>query len=167
MSVASYDVTVMPPRITVRKATPKDYALLKEIKTEFYNWECDHDERLDPTYAERVLGSRLARNLRQNNTAFFLAFKEDAVIGYAGAEVKESPIFVKARRQGHLFNLYVRPGHRSEGAGSKLLAAAHDWFRQQRVDEIILEPYAFNTKAQKFYARHGYKEYMVTFVKKT
>ena len=60
----------------IRKATEKDFKVLKEIKSEFFLWECKQSKRFDPDYINRGLGIRLAKNLKQPNTVFLLRKKK-------------------------------------------------------------------------------------------
>ena len=103
----------------IRKATIKDFEKLMELKSEFYLWECKVDKRLNPGYVNKGLGSRLAKNLRQKNTVLFIAEDKKDIVGYAGAEIQKNPAYVKFKKKGHLFNLYVRPKYRRKGIGKR------------------------------------------------
>ncbi|MBA3876256.1 MAG: hypothetical protein C0498_04855 [Anaerolinea sp.] len=57
---------------------------------------------------------------------------------------------------GHVHSLYVHPDTQGLGVGTRLLAAADDRFRRDRVHEATLWVFAANAAALGFYARLGW-----------
>jgi len=149
----------------VRRAAVKDFEALKEIKTEFFRWECEQDVMLDPAYVKRVLGMRLAKNLRQSNTVFVIAEEEGKAVGFAGAEIKKNGSDLKYRHQGHLFGIYVRPHHRRKGIAEKMLNEIMKWFKEKNIDYLVLERWDHNKIAASLYRKFGYKDRLVSMVK--
>lgn len=144
----------------IKKATSKDFEKLKEIKSEFYLWECKRDKRLDPGYVKRGLGARLAKNLKQKNTVFFIAEDKGKIIGYSGGEIKENPGFIRLKKRGHLFNLYIKPKYQGKGIGKKLIKETLKWFKKKKVKDLMIMVYSFNKKAEKIYKGLGYRDYI-------
>ncbi|MBN2101645.1 MAG: GNAT family N-acetyltransferase [Candidatus Aenigmarchaeota archaeon] len=149
----------------IRRAAIGDFEALKEIKTEFFRWECEQDSMLDPAYIKRVLGMRLAKNIRQKNTVFVIAEENGKVIGFAGAEIKKNGSDLKARQQGHLFSLYVRPNHRRKGIAEKLLNEVMKWFKEKKIDYLTLERWDHNKIAASLYRKFGYRDRVVSMFK--
>lgn len=145
----------------VRKAGIRDLDALKEIKTEFFLWECGRDRRMRPEYAKNGLGSRLAKNLRQSNVAFFVAEDDGVLVGYAGVEIQKNPASFRHKKRGHLFNLYVREGYRNKGVGKKLARAALDWLDKKRIKDRMIMVYAHNKRAHRMYKSMGFDDYIV------
>ena len=145
----------------IRKVTINDFKKLKELKSEFYLWECKGDKRLNPEYVKRGLGARLAKNLRQKNTVFFVAEEKEKLIGYSGGEIQKNPAFAKFKKRGHLFNLYVKPEYRSKGIGKKLIRATLSWFRKKKVSDLTIMVYSHNKSAYKIYKNLGFKDYIL------
>lgn len=56
----------------------------------------------------------------------------------------------------HVYSLYVRPDTQGLGVGTRLLAAADERFRRDRMDEVTLWVFAANDAARGFYARLGW-----------
>jgi len=52
--------------------------------------------------------------------------------------------------------LWVDPGFRSQGVGTKLLEAVLDWARSQGFSQVLLWVTEVNEKAQRLYKRHGF-----------
>ena len=145
----------------IRKAGIADFGRLKAIKSEFYLWECERDDRCDPAYAKKGLGARLARNLRQKKTAFFIAEQGKEIVGYVGGELQKNPAFVRYRSRGHLFNLYVKPGYQRRGIGKALFKTALAWFKENKAQDLMLTVYTHNKVAHGIYKKFGFKDYIM------
>jgi ribosomal protein S18 acetylase RimI-like enzyme len=66
---------------------------------------------------------------------------------------------------GTVHNLYVRPGARSAGVGTALLAAAEAELQAAGADRVTLEALAANERARSFYRAAGYEEHRVELEK--
>ena len=149
----------------IRKATPHDFQQLKEIKTEFFLWECKMDNRVNPDYAKRNLGVRLGINLRQDKVAFFIAENKGKIIGYVGAQIEKNYPPNVEKFRGHLFNLYVKKEYQGKGIGTKLIKKVFSWFKEKKITDLKVMVYATNKGAHKLYKRMGYKDYIVNLRK--
>jgi RimJ/RimL family protein N-acetyltransferase len=58
---------------------------------------------------------------------------------------------------GQLHQIHVRPGHWGQGIGSQLHAAFVQLLRDASLTGGVLEAWERNSRAQAFYARHGWK----------
>jgi len=152
-------------KIIIRKATIKDFEKLKQIKSEFYLWECKQDKRLSPDYIKKGLGARLAKNLKQNNTVFFIAKEKGEILGYSGAEIKNNPASFKFKKRGCMFNLYVKPKYHGKGIGKKLINETMKWFKKKRISDLMIMVYNNNKKAHKIYNKFGFKDYIIELSK--
>ena len=54
--------------------------------------------------------------------------------------------------------LMVARGHRRQGVGSALLAAAEDWARAAGIRKVELSVFPHNQPARALYERHGYRQ---------
>ncbi|VVB86300.1 putative N-acetyltransferase [uncultured archaeon] len=64
--------------------------------------------------------------------------------------------FMGSEETGRIFSLAVDPEFQNRKIGSLLLKEMIDVFRKARAGEIILEVRESNTKAERFYERHGF-----------
>ncbi len=149
----------------IRKSTTKDFEKLKKIKKEFYLWECEKDTKLCPKFANRNLGIRLGKNLRQDNVAFFIAVEKNEIVAYVGGEIEKNMPCHKEKLKGHLFNLYVRPNYRKKGLGKKLIKKILTWFKENKINEIELFTGANNYPAQGLYKKLGFEKYYIKMKK--
>ncbi len=151
----------------IRKATVKDFEKLKEIKAEFYLWECRDDDKLNKDYVKKGLGSRLARNLRQDNVAFFIAVEKDEIIGYCGVEIEKNMAHIIYKKTGHIFNLFVKEKYWNKGIGKQLLNTSLDWLKKKKIKDIKIMAYSFNKKAWQIYKNAGFQDHIMILKKKS
>lgn len=64
---------------------------------------------------------------------------------------------VDATTAGQLYQIHVRPGLWGRGVGSRLHAAFVMFLREASLTTGVLEAWERNTRAQAFYARHGWQ----------
>jgi RimJ/RimL family protein N-acetyltransferase len=64
---------------------------------------------------------------------------------------------VDATTTGRLFQIHVRPGRWGEGLGSHLHAVFVRFLRDASLTTGVLEAWESNSRAQAFYARHGWR----------
>jgi RimJ/RimL family protein N-acetyltransferase len=145
----------------IRKATKRNFLKLNEIKKEFFLWQCKGDKLLDPSYINRGLGSRLAKNLNQSNVAFFVAEEKGDFIGFVGVEILNNPAQFKAKKQGHFFNLYVREEYRGKKISTQLINAAIEWLDKKGIKNQMIKVHNYNKKAHKIYKRHDFQDYVI------
>ncbi|ELZ83043.1 sporulation regulator-like protein [Haloferax elongans ATCC BAA-1513] len=86
------------------------------------------------------------------------------ILGFAMFDI-ESGSYEQDVTRGTISNLFVVPGHRGDGVGSELLAAAEDELREWGADIVALDVMAENENARKFYRRHGYQPHRVQLEK--
>ncbi|MEU6256617.1 GNAT family N-acetyltransferase [Streptomyces sp. NPDC047043] len=64
---------------------------------------------------------------------------------------------VDPAKTGQLYQIHVRPGSWGEGIGSLLHEAFVRFLRERPLTEGVLEAWQRNSRAQAFYARHGWR----------
>jgi len=144
----------------IRKATIKDFEKFKQIRTEFFLLEASTDTRLNPDAVKHGLPISIGKSIRSKNEINLIAEINGEIIGYASSEIIKNQSWVKYKRQGHLYNLYVKPRYQRKGIGKKLLEKSLEWFKQRSVKDIKILCYVKNTLAQKLYKKYGFTDYM-------
>jgi GNAT superfamily N-acetyltransferase len=65
---------------------------------------------------------------------------------------------LEASELAQVAGLVVDEGHREEGIGAALLAAAETWAREHGARSIVVRSRVTRERAHAFYLRHGYRE---------
>ena len=77
------------------------------------------------------------------------------VVGHlVGTYSEQSPMWLAPRAE--LVSMFVVPRLRSEGIGSRLVERFTDWSRERGASRILVDAYATNEPALRFYRRHGF-----------
>jgi len=90
----------------------------------------------------------------------FVAERGGETVGFVQFRV-ESGIYDQSVERGFVDNVYVRPPHRGQGIGSRLLDAAERALDARGVERVALSVLADNDAARRFYERHGYGAHRV------
>jgi ribosomal protein S18 acetylase RimI-like enzyme len=112
------------------------------------NWERIHESMLQHVVADTALVAR----------------DGDRILGFVTFG-PESENFEQDTTRGLIHNVFVREGHRGNGIGSDLLAAAEERLEALGVDAIALQAMATNDRARAFYRRHGYRPHRIELEK--
>jgi GNAT superfamily N-acetyltransferase len=103
------------------------------------------------------IGKRLRLLLLAPKDVVFVAENSEAgVIGWLHAGVVN---LLESETRAEIYGLIVATGHRSAGAGAKLLAAAEQWARSKRCKHVNLRCNVVRERAHTFYLRQGYDHY--------
>jgi ribosomal protein S18 acetylase RimI-like enzyme len=138
--------------IEVRRLSPSDAALFREIRLEGLRLEPDaftstfESESIQPPsfFADRLAGS-----------AVFGAFRGSELVGVAGFFIQQG---AKHAHKGTLWGMYVRARARQEGIGRTLVERVLEHARTE-VEQIQLVVVGENHSARRLYARLGFEEY--------
>ncbi|MBU4373365.1 MAG: ribosomal protein S18-alanine N-acetyltransferase [Euryarchaeota archaeon] len=122
--------------IIIRKFQPPDFQWVIDIERKVFD---EHDPYLYMQFYETY------------PETFLVAEINGIVVGYAAG-------FLASLGVGRIFSLAVHPAYRNRRVGSNLLKEIINTFRALGVLEIILEVRSSNTKAKRFYKRHGFRQ---------
>ncbi|SNQ59747.1 ribosomal protein S18-alanine N-acetyltransferase [Candidatus Methanoperedens nitratireducens] len=118
----------------IRKFEPEDFPCVIDIERQVFN---EHDPYFYMQFYETC------------SDGFIVAEMNGLVIGYVVG-------FLANEGTGRVFSLAVHPAYQGRGAGSALLKELAGIFRNFGALEIILEVRSSNTRARKFYEKHGF-----------
>jgi GNAT superfamily N-acetyltransferase len=107
-------------------------------------------DRLEPFWA-RKLALPPAKEHR-----LLVAQYEDQVVGFVEIGAVTSPLEVVPEDTGELHFLFVAPGFKGGGIGSRLLARATELFHEDGYRQAILWVFSRNREARRFYEREGW-----------
>ena len=119
---------------------------------------------LDPRFeispaADIVMAKWIEDSLQSERSAIFVAEESPGAIeGYCHALRQEYPPVVPRVHFGYVSEVSVH--RRRRGVGSRLLEAAHAWFREQGLTYVEVNVSARNAVAKEFWKKHGYTEFI-------
>jgi GNAT superfamily N-acetyltransferase len=121
-------------------------------------WAEDAGPR-DPLRSQRWPGEHgaawLAGLLADPDALVLVAVAGGTVAGHlVGAYRPASAMTLGARAE--LVSMYVVPGQRGAGTGSRLVAGFTAWARERGAVRLLVTAYAANDGAVRFYQRHGF-----------
>jgi GNAT superfamily N-acetyltransferase len=132
--------------LTIRRAREGDAARLAELSGQL---------GYPTTRAE--IAKRMDRLKRAQPNALFVAEKtKGEVIGWAHVSVTH---LLEVGTRAELNGLVVEEGHRSVGAGAKLLEASEKWARKHACPVMSVRSNVIRERAHTFYERQGYEHY--------
>ena len=135
-----------PPKLKIRRARAQDAARLAELSAQ-----------LGYPATDTQIADRLRRLLRAPKHIVFVAEKPGAgVIGWLHASVVH---LLESETRAEINGLIVADGHRSAGAGAKLLEAAEQWARKNGCKRMNVRSNVVRERAHEFYLRQGYDHY--------
>ena len=145
--------------IEVRRAEPGDAAAVARVALEAHEVHAAALPAVfQPPSAAVVTPAEIARLAARPGHLLLVAVIEGAVVGYAHAEVQESPGTPYKRPSAalHLHAMGVSAAHRGRGAGRALVGAVRSEGAARGLPEVSLDVYAFNTAALTLYEREGF-----------
>jgi ribosomal protein S18 acetylase RimI-like enzyme len=122
----------------------------------------EHGSHLHASANRAAIRESLARHLVVDG---LIVAREDGPVGFVAFD-HESSGYERTVDRGVVRNLYVVPGRRDEGIGSRLLEAAETALAEAGVDRVALEALASNEAGRRFYERHGYRDHRVELEKR-
>lgn len=132
--------------VKVRRARTTDAPRLAELSGEL---------GYPTTPAE--IKKRLARLKSGAANALFVAESPaSGIVGWTHVSVNH---LLEVGTRAELNGLVVGDGHRSLGAGARLLDAAEAWARKHGCPEMSVRSNVLRDRAHKFYVRQGYEHY--------
>lgn len=146
--------------ITIRPATLEDY---DAVRTLLEQVDQLHAETLPNLFhqSKEPLRSHewFAQFVDNPDTCLFVAEHQGLLVGVVLCTIRSSPAFpiFVPRRYGYITDLVVRESFQGQGIGQRLIQRIHEWAQTQRITEIELTVYEFNTKARRLYEHLGYQ----------
>lgn len=145
-------MTAGVPGVTVRRVTPDDGPVLRELRLEaLRDTPTAYLELLEDAerHPDEVWQARARRGAVGGDSVQLLALGPDGravgtVVGFS------------ADGTGWLAAVYLTPSVRGAGLLARLVAQVEDWHREQGSREVRLEVREDNVRAQVAYARLGY-----------
>ena len=143
--------------------------LLLELGEYIVSIDLDNLEQISPLYYEKMALIDLDK-VNKNNGKCYLAILESKVVGLIMGYIRdydeEDYLDYKCPKEGIISELIVTSKVRSNGIGASLMKKMEDYFKSVDCEYVLLDVFAYNENAIKFYDKNGYHSRMHTQIKK-
>ncbi len=141
------------------------------VQLEEYIVSIDKDclDQLHPDYREKMAIIDL-KEVNDSNGKCYLAVENDNVLGlimgYIPAYDEFDYLDYKCPKRGKISELIVTSKIRSKGVGQVLIDRMEQYFKSKGCEYVLVDVFAYNENAIKFYGKKGYHPRMFTNIKK-
>ena len=143
--------------------------LLVELEEYIISIDKDNLDQLHPEYREKMALIDL-KEVNNYNGKCFLAIENNKVIGlimgYIPPYDEYDYLDYKCPKRGEITELIITTKIRNKGVGQLLINKMEEYFKKTGCEYIIVDVFAYNENAIKFYNKNGYHSRMLTSIKK-
>lgn len=143
--------------------------LLVELEEYIVSIDKDNLDRVHSEYREKVALIDL-EEVRKYNGKCYIALDNDKVVGMIMGTI---PLYdeydyldYKCPKRGEVTELIVSKNVRSKGIGNRLLNEMEKYFKSQNCEYVLIDVFAYNENAIKFYNKNDYHPRMYIDIKK-
>lgn len=143
--------------------------LLVELEEYIVSIDKDNLDRLHSDYRDKMTLIDLDL-INKNNGKCYVALDNDKVVGLIMGIISKYDEYdyldYKCPKRGEVMELVVSSKVRHNGIGQQLINAMEDYFVLQECEYVLVDVFAYNDNAIKFYSKNGYHPRMITNIKK-
>ena len=143
--------------------------LLVELEEYIVSIDKDNLDQLHPEYREKMAILDL-EEVKNNNGKCYIAVENDKVIGLIMGCIfsydEYDYLDYKCPKRGEITELIVSKNVRSKGIGNMLISKMEEYFKSLGCEYILVDVFAYNENAIKFYDKNEYHSRMYTSIKK-
>lgn len=145
---------------------------IKDLLVELQEYIAEIDKEkyniLTNEYREKYF-EKTMNEVNKYEGKIFLAIENEKVIGLAIGLInneEENTYDFKAPKRGRVTELVVSKECRSNGIGKQLLDKMEKYFKEAGCKGVLIDVFAYNENAQKFYYKNGYFNRNIEVMKK-
>ena len=143
--------------------------LLVELEKYILSIDKDNLDQLHSEYREKMAILDL-EEVKNNNGKCYIAVENDKAVGLIMGCVfsydEYDYLDYKCPKRGEITELVVSNNVRSKGIGNMLISKMEEYFKSLGCEYILIDIFAYNDNAIKFYDKNGYHSRMYTNIKK-
>ena len=143
--------------------------LLTELEEYLVSIDKDNLDQVHPEYHDKMAILDLDE-VNKYNGKCYLAIENDKAIGLIMGMVPDYDEYdyldYKCPKRGIITELIVTKKTRSKGVGQQLMNKMEEYFKSVRCEYVLVDVFAYNEPAIKFYDKKGYHPRMYTNIKK-
>lgn len=148
--------------LAIRKATWKDARILSELNVHVQKIHADAYPRLfkqpaNETFAVQFMKQRLL----DSSNLFYIANLHGIDIGYIYARIIERPEnpLMYSWKTVYIEHISISGQYQRMGYGQRLLEKIYQLARENGIETIALDIWAFNKQSQSFFIKQGFDQY--------
>lgn len=142
--------------------------LLVELQEYIVGIDREKYNILTEEYREKYF-EKTMKEVNEYEGKIFLATEDEKVIGLIIGLInneEENTYDFKAPKRGRVTELVVSKEYRANGIGKELLNKMESYFKEVGCQGVLIDVFAYNENAQKFYAENGYFSRSIEVMKK-
>ena len=143
--------------------------LLTELEEYIVSIDKDELDQVHPEYHEKMALVDL-EEVKNNNGMCYLAVDNDRAIGLIMGTIPPYDEYdyldYKCPKRGIITELIITSKIRSKGVGQALMEKMEEYFISNDCEYVLIDVFAYNENAIKFYDKKGYHPRMYTDIKK-
>ena len=143
--------------------------LLVELEEYIVSIDKDNLDQVHPEYREKMTVLDL-EEVKNNNGKCYIAVENDKAVGLImGTIIKFDEydyLDYKCPKEGEITELIVSKNVRNKGIGNLLMNKMEEYFKSLGCEYILVDVFAYNDNAMKFYYKQGFHPRMTTCIKK-
>lgn len=154
----------MDADIRIRNATAADEAFLLALVPRFVAFGLPHWRIAEAVQARTAQSLQAALTLLPTTSALLIAEDEAGEpLGFIHLTTRSD--YFTAEAYGYVSEIAVAAEGEGRGIGRGLMAAAERWARRNGLERLVLDVFAGNRRARRFYGQIGFQEDVVRCVK--
>ncbi len=145
---------------------------IKDLLVELQKYIVEIDKEkyniLTNEYREKYF-EKIMDEVNQYEGKIFLAKEEESIIGLIIGVINnedEKTYDFSAPKRGRVIELIVSNKYRSNGIGKQLLNKMESYFKEVGCKGVLIDVFAYNENAQRFYYKNGYFNRNIEIMKK-
>ena len=143
--------------------------LLVELEEYIVSIDKDNLDQLHPEYREKMAILDL-EEVKKNNGRCYIAVENDRAVGLIMGTIppydENDYLDYKCPKRGVITELIVTSKTRSKGVGQELMKKMEEYFKSVDCEYVLVDVFAYNENAIKFYDKNGYHSRMEIKIKK-
>ena len=143
--------------------------LLTELEEYLVSIDKDNLDMIHEDYHEKMALVDL-EEVKNNNGICYLAIDGNKVIGLIMGTIPSYDEYdyldYKCPKRGRIIELIVTSKVRNNGIGKALIEKMEEYFKLKGCEYVLIDVFAYNENAIKFYERKGYHPRMLVDIKK-
>jgi ribosomal protein S18 acetylase RimI-like enzyme len=151
-------------KAVIRNAAAADYADCARLVMEVHVLHVEHEPWLCrmPEDGKVWQEEEFSAMVEGPESVVLVAEIDGQAVGFAQLQMRETSdqAIIVPRRSCSVESIGVTSEWQGQGIGQQLMAAAREWGRENRADEVTLSVHDFNQAAIRFYNRLGFEDYI-------